>query len=126
MTRLYGRAPAGERVVDSVPHSHWEIVSLIGVLNLSGVTASMSIEGSVDGEVFLIYVEQVLAPALKAGDIVVMDNLKAHKVAGVERAIRERGASLIYLPPYSPDYSPIEPCWSKIKSLLRSAAAHCR
>lgn len=123
MTRLFGRAPRGERVVDAVPRNSGPNVTLIASLSRQGVEAVMTVEGATNGEVFRAYVEQVLAPTLVPGDIVVMDNLSAHKVAGIREAIESRGATLIYLPPYSPDLSPIEPCWSKIKAYLRTFKA---
>lgn len=126
MTRLYGRAAPGERVFDSVPQNYGENISMLATLSLSGITAPMTISGAVDGLVFLAYVEQVLAPTLFPGDVVVMDNLGAHKVKGVREAIEGRGAKLIYLPPYSPDLNPIEKCWSKIKTYLRAAKARTR
>lgn len=126
MTRLYGRAAPGERVFDSVPQNYGENISMLATLSLDGITAPMTIAGAVDGVVFLAYVEQVLAPTLQKGDVVVMDNLGAHKVKGVREAIEGCGAKLIYLPPYSPDLNPIEKCWSKIKTYLRAAKARTR
>jgi len=110
MTRLYGRAPKGERVMGSVPHDHGPNVTIIGSVSLEGVEAAMSFEGAVNGDIFRVFVEQVLAPTLHEGDVVVMDNLPSHKVRGIEEAIQSRGAQLLYLPPYSPDLSPIEEC----------------
>lgn len=126
LTRLYGRAPAGERAVGSVPCNDGANVTLLGALSRSGLEALMTIDGATDGAVFRAFVEQVLCPTLTAGDIVVMDNLRAHKVAGIEEAITRCGARLIYLPPYSPDLSPIEPCWSKLKMCLRRIGARTR
>jgi transposase len=126
MTRLYGRAPRGERVVGSVPRNHGQNVTMLAALSATGVEAVMTVEGATDGDVFRSYVREVLAPTLAKGDIVVMDNLGAHKVAGVHEAIEARGATLLYLPPYSPDLSPIERCWSKIKTALRAAKARTR
>ncbi len=123
MTRLYGRATPGERVVESVPQNYGENVSMLAAISLAGVSAPMTIAGAVDGLVFLEYVKQVLCPTLAAGDVVVMDNLSAHKIKGVREAIEECGARLVYLPPYSPDLNPIEKCWSKIKTYLRKAKA---
>jgi transposase len=123
MTRLYGRAPKGERVVGAVPQNYGAHVTRLGAL---GIQAMMTIEGATDGDVFLAYVKHVLAPTLQPGDIVVMDNLRAHKVDGVEQAIAGCGVRLVYLPPYSPDLSPIEPCWSKLKAYLRKAQARTR
>ena len=126
MTRLYGRAARGERVIDNVPQNYGENITMLAALTLSGITAPMTITGAVDGTVFKVYVEQVLCPTLEAGDIVIMDNLPAHKVKGIKEMIRERGARLIYLPAYSPDLNPIEKCWSKIKTYLRRAKARTR
>lgn len=126
MTRLYGRAAPGERIFDSVPQNYGENISMLATLSLSGITAPMTINGAVDGEVFKVYVEEVLCPTLEIGDILVMDNLPAHKVKGIKELIETRGAHLIYLPPYSPDLNPIEKCWSKIKTALRAAKARTR
>lgn len=126
MTRLYGRASPGERVNESAPLNYGENISMLAAISLSGIDAPMTIEGPVDGLVFRTYVEQILAPTLARGDIVVMDNLAAHKVAGVIEAIQARGAKVIFLPPYSPDLNPIEKCWSKIKTYLRAAKARTR
>ena len=126
MTRLYGRAAKGERVVDSVPQNYGENITMLAALSLCGITAPMTINGAVDGEVFKVYVEEVLCPTLEIGDIVVMDNLPAHKVKGIKELIEARGGQLIYLPPYSPDLNPIEKCWSKIKTYLRAAKARTR
>lgn len=126
MTRLYGRAARGERVVETVPQNYGENITMLASLSLSGIEAPMTINGAVDAIVFKVYLEQVLSPTLKAGDIVVMDNLPAHKVAGIKELIEASGAQLIYLPPYSPDLNPIEKCWSKIKTYLRAAKARTR
>lgn len=123
MTRTYGRAAPGERVIDSAPQNYGENVSMLACLSLSGISAPMTITGAVDGLVFLAYIEQVLCPTLTTGDVVVMDNLPAHKVRQVRELIESSGAKLIYLPPYSPDLNPIEKCWSKIKTYLRAAKA---
>lgn len=109
-----------------VPHGHWNTTTLIGALGIEGVRCSAVVDGPINGEIFEAFVEQVLARKLRQGDIVVMDNLGSHKGARVRKAIESAGASLIYLPPYSPDYSPIEPAFSKIKQLLRSLAARTR
>jgi hypothetical protein len=109
LTRLYGRAPRGQRAVGSTPINYGEKVSLIAALGSSGLDAPMMIAGAVDGDVFRVWTEQVLCPTLAACDIVIMDNLQAHKVRGIREAIEGRGARLLYLPPYSPDLSPIEP-----------------
>jgi transposase len=123
MTRLRGRAPRGQRLVAKVPHGHWSTTTLIGALGLEGVRCSAVVDGPVNGDVFRAFVDQILCPQLKAGDIVVMDNLSSHKGVGIREAIERAGASLVYLPPYSPDYSPIEPAFSKIKQLLRGLAS---
>ena len=125
-TRLYGRAAPGVRVVDSVPQNYGENISMLAALGSRGLSAPMTVDGAVDTEVFRIYVEPVLGPTLGPGDIVVMDNLAVHKVAGIAEAIRERGAALEYLPPYSPDPNPIEKCWAKLKTALRHAKARTR
>jgi transposase len=126
LTRLYGRAPQGQRAVGSLPINYGANLTLIGALSRCGIDALLSIEGATDGEVFGAYTEQILCPTLAAGDIVVMDSLGAHKVSGIREAIEARGARLIYLPPYSPDPSPIERCWSKIKAALRGIGARTR
>ncbi len=126
LTRLYGRAAPGERIAEGVPQNYGENVTMLAAIGLDGLSAPMTVNGAVDGTVFLSYVREVLAPTLREGDIVVMDNLKAHKVAGVREAIEARGARLEYLPPYSPDLNPIEKCWSKVKTYLRKAKARTR
>jgi transposase len=126
MTRLYGRAPAGERVVGSVPQNYGPNVTMLGALGIHGLQAVMTVNGATDADVFRTYVKQVLGPTLIPGDIVVMDNLQAHKAVGVQQALARRGVRLVYLPPYSPDLSPIEPCWSKVKTALRTAQARTR
>lgn len=123
MTRLYGRAAAGQRVVEAVPLHQGKRLTMLAAVGLDGVSAEWVIEGAIDGDAFEIYLREVLGPTLKAGDIVVMDNLRVHKVASVEVAINGCGARVEYLPPYSPDYNPIEKCWSKIKTALRKAKA---
>ena len=124
MVRLYGRGPIGERLVDYAPHGHWKIITFVGGLRLCGMTAPFVLEGAMNGPLFLAYVKQCLVPTLKRGDIVVMDNLPVHKVAGVREAIEAAGATLLYLPPYSPDLNPIEMAFSKLKAHLRKAAEH--
>ena len=126
MTRLYGRAPRGERAVGSVPINYGSNLTIIGALGAMGLSALMTVDGATDGDIFRVYVGEVLCPTLRQGDIVVMDNLRAHKVSGIREAIEARGAKLIYLPPYSPDLSPIERCWSKIKTSLRAIGARTR
>jgi len=123
MARMYGRAPKGERCRAAVPHGHWKTTTFVGALRLSGVTAPMTLDGAMNGAAFLAYVEQVLVPTLRRGDIVVMDNLPAHKPQAVREAIERVGAELRFLPPYSPDFNPIELAFSKIKALLKKAAA---
>lgn len=122
MARLRGRALRGERCRAGMPHGHWKTTTFTGALRLTGMTAPFVYDGAMNGNVFLTYVEQVLAPTLEPGDIVVMDNLPAHKAAGVRDAIVVTGASLLYLPPYSPDFNPIENAFSKLKALLRAKA----
>lgn len=123
MARRYGRAPRGERCRAPVPHGHWKTTTFVGALRLEGMTAPMTLDGAMNGAAFLAYVEQVLAPTLTPGDIVVMDNLPAHKLSSVREAIEATGAELRFLPPYSPDFNPIELAFSKVKTLLRKAAA---
>jgi transposase len=123
MTRLYGRAAVGQRVVEAVPQHRGRRLTMLAAVGLDGVSAEWVIEGAIDGEAFEVYLREVLGPTLKPGDIVVMDNLRVHKVASVELAVKGCGAKIEYLPPYSPDYNPIEKCWSKIKTALRKAKA---
>ena len=122
MIRLYGRCEVGRRLVDAAPHGHWNTSTFIAGLRQGGLTVPCVFSGAINGEMFLAYVEQVLAPTLAKGDIVVMDNLTAHKVAGIREAIEAAGATLLYLPPYSPDLNPIEQAFAKLKSLLRARA----
>jgi transposase len=122
MARRYGRAQRGARVVAAVPHGHWKTTTFLAALRHDGLTAPCVFDGAINGARFLAYVEQALAPTLRAGDIVVLDNLKAHKVKGVREAIEAAGAQLRYLPPYSPDFNPIEQAFAKLKALLRTAA----
>jgi transposase len=123
MTRRYGRAPQGERLVCKVPHGHWKTTTFVAALRHDRVTAPLVLDGPMNGESFKAYVEQVLAPTLKPGDIVFMDNVSLHKVVGVAEAIEARGASIHYLPAYSPDLNPIEQFFAKLKSILRKIAA---
>lgn len=123
LTRLYGRAVSGARVVESVPANYGSNYTLIAVLSLAGVQAPWLLEGALDGDSFRVYVAEVLAPVLEPGDIVVCDNLSTHKMTGLAELVAARGARWEYLPPYSPDYNPIERCWSKIKTYLRKAKA---
>jgi len=122
MARRYGRAPKGERCIASLPHGHWKTTTFIAGLRCNGLTAPMVLDGPMDGEAFLVYIQSFLCPTLKPGDIVIADNLPAHKVAGVKEAIEKVGATLLYLPPYSPDFNPIEKLFSKLKALLKKAA----
>ena len=123
MTRLYGWGPKGERLVDAAPAGHWKTTTFVAGLRRDGVIAPYVLNGPMTGEVFRAYVAQMLAPALLPGDVVVMDNLPAHKVAGVKEAITAASANLLYLPAYSPDLNPIEQLFAKLKALLRKAAA---
>lgn len=122
LARLRGRALRGERCRAGIPHGHWKTTTFVGALRLTGMTAPFVYDGAMNGVVFLAYVEQVLAPTLTPGDIVVVDNLPAHKPAGVREAIERAGATLSFLPPYSPDFNPIENAFSKLKALLRARA----
>jgi len=124
MARLRGRAPRGERCRSAVPHGHWKTTTFTAGLTTDGLIAPWLLDGAMDGDAFRTYVAEVLVPELSPGDVVVMDNLPAHKVAGVREAIEAAGASLLYLPPYSPDFNPIEHAFAKLKALLRKAA--CR
>ena len=123
MTRLYGRAARGVRVHDHVPSGRWETTTMIAALGCDGPQAPWVLDGPMDGEAFAIWVEQVLAPTLKATDIVVMDNLSVHKSEAARKAIRATGAAIWDLPPYSPDLNPIEKMWSKVKAYLRKLKA---
>lgn len=126
MERRYGRAPCGARAEGAAPVNYGDNISVIGAIRLEGIVTAMTIAGAVDGDVFKAFTSEFLAPELKPGDVVVMDNLAAHKVAGVREAIEAVGARLIYLPPYSPDLNPIEKCWAKVKHFLRSFAARTK
>lgn len=123
MIRRYGWGPKSSRVIDDAPHGHWKTTTFLAALRSSGFTAPLVVDGPMNGNVFLAYVEQQLIQTLKPGDLVVMDNLSSHKRAGVREAIESVGAELMYLPPYSPDLNPIELAFSKLKTLLRKAAA---
>jgi transposase len=122
MARRHGRAQRGARVVAAVPHGHWKTTTFLAALRHDGVSAPCVFDGAINGARFLAYVEQALAPTLRPGDMVVLDNLGAHKVKGVRSAIEAAGAELLYLPPYSPDLNPIEQAFAKLKALLRTAA----
>ena len=120
MTRRYGRAPQGERVRESAPAGHWRTLTLLGAITCEGLLATMSIESPTDGDIFLAYLEQILCPRLQPGQVVVMDNLSVHKHSRVRRLIEQTGAQLLYLPPYSPDFNPIENLWSKSSKACRA------
>ena len=122
MTRRYGRAKCGHRLVAAVPHGHWKTTTFVGALRCDGLTAPLIIDGAINGELFVAYVEQVLLPTLKPDDIVIMDNLRVHKMAAVRKAIEAAGAKLLFIPPYSPDLNPIELAFSKLKARLRAQA----
>ena len=123
MTRRFGRAAPGERVLDATPGHSGEHYTLVSTLSLTGISAPWLLPGAMNSDAFNVYVAQVLAPTLLPGDVVVLDNLSSHKAAGIQAAIEARGAKLLFLPPYSPDFNPIELCWSKIKTFLRAAKA---
>lgn len=122
MARTHGRAPRGQRLRAPVPHGHWMTTTFVAGLRNTGMVAPMVLDGPINGELFQAYVDQVLVPELRLGDVVVMDNLSSHKGAGVRAAIEGAGASLLYLPPYSPDFNPIENAFAKLKAALRKAA----
>lgn len=123
MARRYGRCLTGRRLLCKEPWGHWKTTTFTAALRHDGLTAPMMLDGPMNGEAFLAYVTNVLVPTLRLGDVVIMDNLPSHKIAGIKEAIEAAGASLCYLPPYSPDFNPIEQVFSKIKALLRKAAA---
>jgi transposase len=123
MVRHYGRGLRGERVHEGAPGGHWRTLTVLGAIRASGWVATMTIEAATDADVFLAYLDQVLCPQLQPGDVVVMDNLSAHKVDGVRSRIQAMGAELRYLPPYSPDFNPIEKCWFQVKQRLRALKA---
>jgi transposase len=122
MARRYGRAPRGERLRAAIPHGHWKTTTFVAGLRLQGVVAPLVFDGPINAQVFNAYVEQFLAPTLRTGDIVIMDNLSSHKGPRIRELIEATGARLLYLPPYSPDFNPIEKMFSKLKALLRKAA----
>lgn len=126
MTRLRGRAPRGQRLIDKAPHGHWKTTTLIAALDSEGVRCSTVVDGAVNGDVFEAFVEQVLVPELRPGDIVVLDNLSSHKRERTRELLEAAGAHLVFLPPYSPDLNPIEMVFSKVKQLLRSLACRTR
>lgn len=123
MARRHGRCPRGQRLVSAVPHSHWKTTTFIGALRQDGITAPCVFDGPINGEAFRAYVQQCLVPTLRPGDVVIMDNLGSHKVAGIREAIEAAGARLLSLPSYSPDFTPIEQAFATLKALLRKAAA---
>ena len=126
MARLRGRALRGERCRSGVPHGHWKTTTFVGAMRAEGFIAPLVVDGAINGETFRAYVEQFLVPALTRGDVVVMDNLSSHKVAGIRAAIEGAGATLLYLPPYSPDLNPIELAFAKLKAMLRRAEHRTR
>jgi transposase len=126
MTRRRGRAPRGERLVDKTPHGHWKTTTLIAALGVEGIRCSMVVDGAVNGTVFESFVEHVLVPELRPGDVVVMDNLSSHKRQRTRELIEGAGAAVEFLPPYSPDLNPIEMIFSKLKQLLRSLGSRTR
>ena len=126
MTRLRGRAPRGERLIDKIPHGHWKTTTLIAALGISGMRCSTVVDGAINGDLFEAFVEQVLVPELRPGDVVVMDNLSSHKRHRVRELIEDANAHLVFLPAYSPDLNPIEMIFAKVKQLLRSMACRTR
>jgi transposase len=123
MARLYGRSPRGQRCIAAIPHGHWKTITFVGGLTLGGMIAPMMLDGAMDGAAFVAWIEQMLAPTLTPGNIVIMDNLPAHKPPAVRLAIEAQGARLRFLPPYSPDLNPIEMAYAKFKAFLKKAAA---
>ena len=123
MVRTRGRCPMGQRLLSSAPAGHWNTTTMIAAIGLDGVHAPFALDGVIDGDAFLIYVEKILLPTLQGGEIVVLDNLSSHKLPRVAELIESAGAEVWYLPPYSPDFNPIENMWSKVKQILRSIAA---
>ena len=123
MTQLYGRAPVGRRLLAAAPYGHWKTMTFVAALRHGGVTGPWALDGAMDGDAFRTYTAAILAPTLRPGDIVVMDNLPAHKVAGIAETIAAAGAQLFYLPPYSPDMNPIEMAFAKLKAALRAQPA---
>ena len=126
MTRRYARAPRGQRAYGRVPRNHGANLSVIGALGLRGMIATMSVDGAVDTEIFNIFVHQVLVPALQPGDVVLLDNLTVHHASTIEQAVSVGGGTVVFLPSYSPDFSPIESCWAKLKTFLRGCAPRTR
>jgi len=126
MTPDYAWAPRGERITDTVPRNRGTVTTMIGALTVAGLVAMMTVEGATDTDVFVAFVKHILVPKLKPGDIVVLDNVGAHKPTAIRTLIEAAGARLLFLPPYSPDLNPIEECWSKLKTLLKKYAARTR
>lgn len=126
MTRLYARGQGGGRLHESRPDGRWKILTILGAISTRGMIATMTIEAATDREIFLAYLDEVLCPKLRPGDVVVMDNLSSHKVKGVRERIEAVEAQLLYLPPYSPDMNPIEKAWAKLKQLLRAIKARSK
>jgi len=126
MTRLYARCRGGARIHEATPDGRWKILTILGAISTRGMIATMTIEAATDREIFLAYLDEVLCPKLRVGDVVIMDNLSSHKVQGVRERIEAAGAQLLYLPPYSPDLNPIEKAWAKLKQLLRTAKARSK
>jgi transposase len=126
LVRLYGRAPKGERVRGSAPYGRWERLTILGGLSLEGLIACMSVDGATDTDVVLAFTEHVLVPALRPGQVVLMDNLPPHKAPRVRELLEHAGCRLLFLPPYSPDLNPIEQAWSKLKTLLRGMGARTK
>jgi transposase len=126
MTRQWGRAPKGERIHEATPDGRWEVLTKLGAMSMRGVDAAMTVESATDGDGFKAYLDEALCPKLQSGDVVVLDNLSAHKVAGIRERIEACGAQLLYLPPYSPDLNPIEKAWSKFKKFRRDAKARTK
>jgi transposase len=123
MVRTHGRCPKGQRLLSSAPVGHWNTTTMLAAIGLDGVDAPWTLDGAIDAEAFLVYIEHVLVPTLRGGEIVVLDNLSSHKHPRVAELIHAAGAEVWYLPPYSPDFNPIEEMWSKVKQILRSLAA---
>ena len=126
MTRFYARSCDVARIHEASPGGHWKILTILGAISTRGMIATMTIEEPTDADIFLAYLDHVLCPKLRPGDVVVMDNLSAHKIDGVRASIETTGAEMLYLPPYSPDLNPIEKAWSKLKTLLRSVKARTK
>ena len=126
MTRLYARCTGGARIHETTPDGRWKILTILGAISTRGMIATVTIEAATDREIFLAYLDEVLCPKLRPGDVVVMDNLSSHKVKGVRERIEAAGAQRLYLPPYSPDLNPLEKAWAKLKQLLRAAKARTK